>query len=155
MVNFEVKVIIDRPVDIVDAALMKPENFVYWTTDLERFEVVVRTPEGVGSVARLHYLQKGNRYILEDRMIYSEPGKRYVSQVSGDMIQATVETLLQPLGDQVEMTLRWAGKGKRPLIKLLLPVMKRGMIKQSEKELQMFKGLVETRGSDFFTTGKE
>ena len=57
MTNFEVKIKIDCAVDVVVAALMNPDNFVFWTTALERFEVVERKPGEVGSVAHLHYLQ--------------------------------------------------------------------------------------------------
>ena len=152
MTSFQVSTIINQPIGIVTEALMNPDNFVYWTTDLEKFEVIERKPGEVGSIARLHYKQKGRSYIMEDKMIYCEPGKKYVSQVTGDVIEATVETKLNSLGNSTEMNIAWSGKGKLFFLKLLLPLLCKKMIKQSRFELGIFKNLVETRGSDFTET---
>ena len=83
---------------------------------------------------------------------YCEPGKKYVSQVSGDVISAKVETTLQSIGEKTKINLRWSGNGKKFILKLLLPIMKGKMIKESEKELETFKHLIETRGSNFSET---
>lgn len=149
MIKFEISAIIDRPVEIVTEALNIPENFPYWQTDLERFEVVKRTPEQTGSVARLHYRQRGRTYIMEDKMIYCEPGRKYISEVSGSAIAATVETTLESLEGKTKISLKWAGSGKILPLKLLLPLFRGKMIKQSQKELDTFKHLIETRGTDF------
>ncbi len=149
MTEFEVSIVINKPIEIVVDALMNPDNFVHWQTDLVKFEVIERKPGEVGSIAHLHYSQKGRSYIMEDKMIYCEPGKKYVSEVSGDVITAKVETTLQPMGEKTKINLQWSGKGKIFLLKLLLPLIKGKMIRQSEKELETFKHLVETRGSDF------
>ena len=152
MMKFEVSTLIDKPVKIVVDALMNPDNFVHWQTDLVKFEVIERKPGEVGSIAHLHYSQKGRSYIMEDKMIFCEPGKKYVSEVSGDVISAKVETTLQSTGEKTEINLQWSGKGKKFLVKLLLPLMKGKMIKQSKKELHTFKHLIETRGSNFSDT---
>ncbi|MBN1539782.1 MAG: SRPBCC family protein, partial [Candidatus Thermoplasmatota archaeon] len=149
MVSFKVCITIDRPVDMVVKALMNPDNFPYWQTDLERFEVMERKPGEVGSIGHLHYSRNGKKYVLEDRMVHCDPGKRYVSRVTGDAISATVETDLISSDGRTEMVLTWTGKGKVLLLKLLLPFLKGKMIRQSKKELETFKHLIETRGSDF------
>lgn len=149
MTNFKISTITNQPIDIVVKALMNPHNFVHWTTDLEKFEVIKGKPGEVGSIAHLHYSQKGRSYVMEDKLIHCEPGKKYISQVSGDALTAKVETTLHSSGDKTEMSLQWAGKGKIFFLKLLLPLLRSKMIKQSKKELETFKQLVETRGSDF------
>ena len=149
MSRFKTSIIIDKPVDCVAGALDNPENFPYWQTDLEKFEVVKGKANEVGAIARLHYSQKGRSYIMEDRLIYCEPGRKYVSQVSGDALSAEVVTTLRPMGDRTEMTLEWSGKGKMLLLRLLLPFLRGRLAKQAKKELETFKHLVETRGIDF------
>ena len=149
MLEFEVSTLIDKPVKIVVEALMNPDNFIHWQTVLVKFEVIERKPGEVGSIAHLHYSQKGRSYIMEDKMIYCEPGKKYVSEVSGDVISAKVETTLQSMGDKTKINLKWSGKGKIFLLKLLLPLLKGKIIKQSNKELETFKHLIETRGGNF------
>jgi hypothetical protein len=129
MTSFEISTEINKPVDIVTAALNNADNFPYWQNDLERFEVVKGGPDQVGSIGRLHYSQKGRSYIMEDRLIYCEPGKKYVSEVEGDALFARVETTLQSLGNKTKMTLRWSGRGKVLFLKLFLPFLRGKMAK--------------------------
>ena len=149
MISFSVNTIINQPVEIVVKALMNPDNFPYWQTDLEKFEVIKETPDRVGSIGHLHYNQKGRTYILEDKMLFCDQGKRYVSQVSGAAIKATVETILDSIDNKTEITLKWSGKGNILILKLMLPFLREKMIKQSQAELDKFKELVETHGYDF------
>ncbi|OFY84501.1 MAG: hypothetical protein A3F72_13920 [Bacteroidetes bacterium RIFCSPLOWO2_12_FULL_35_15] len=149
MTTFIVSTLINQPLGIVTKALVNPENFSYWTTDLVKFEVMKGTPGEVGAINHLHYLQKGRSYVMEDKLIYCEPGKKYVSQVSGDALTAIVETVLHPLGNKTEMKVTWSGKGKLFFLKFLLPLLRGKLIKQSKAELGSFKKLVETKGYDF------
>ena len=149
MTHFKISIIINRQVDIITEALNNPQNFPYWQTDLEKFEVIKGEANQVGSVGHLHYLQNGKPYIMEDKLIYCEPGKKYISEVTGDALTAKVETSLRSLENKTEMTVEWSGKGKILFLKLLLPLLRGKLIKQSKKELETFKHLVETRGSDF------
>jgi len=105
MVQFDVSIEINKPVDIVVDALMNHKNFVYWQTNLEKFEVIKETEEKVGSIAHLHYNEKGRKYIMEDKMIQYEPNKKIVSQVSGDVISAVVETIILSQGNKTEIKL--------------------------------------------------
>ncbi len=149
MTTFNASIIINKPSDIVTEALMNPDNFPYWQTDLEKFEVVEQKPGEVGSIGRLHYSQKGRSYIMEDKLIYCEPGKKYVSEVSGDVISARVETMLISLDDATEMRITWSGQGKIFYLKMLLPLLRGKMLRQTKKELGIFKKLIETKGADF------
>ena len=60
MTTYEVSTVINRPVDIVVKALMNPDNFVYWHTGLEKYELVQGKPGEVDSIGRLHYSKDGN-----------------------------------------------------------------------------------------------
>jgi hypothetical protein len=91
MTSFEISAIINQPVDIIVHALMNPANHPFWTTGLERFEIIEGKPGETGSVAHLHYSQKGREYIMKDELIFCEPGKKYISRVSGEYITARVE----------------------------------------------------------------
>ena len=79
-------------------------------------------------------------------MLQVEPGKRYVSQVSGEALDARVETAFVPSGSGTDMTLRWSGKGKVLLLKLLMPLLRGKMTRGARSELETFNQLVELRG---------
>ncbi len=149
MMSFTVSVDIHKPVGIVVSALMNPNNFPYWQNGLDRFEVISGKPGEVGSVAHLHYSENGKTYVMEDKLISCEPGKKYVSEVSGAVLTARVETNLVSSKNNTRMTLTWTGRGKIFLLKICLPLLKGKMIRQSQKELETFKQLVETKEIDF------
>ena len=155
MVKFEISIDINKPPDIVDSALMKPENWVYWTTDLKEFEVVSEKPGKVGSVARLHYEEKGKEHIMEDVLEYADPGKKYISRVSGPALSAKVTTTLEQIKDGTRLSIAWSGSGKKLIVKLFLPLLGGKIKTQAQKELELFKNLIETYGADFNKSTKK
>jgi hypothetical protein len=147
--RFEIETIIESPVSTVVGAMTNPENFRYWMSYLDRFEPLEGTPMEEGALARLHYSRRGRTYVMEDKLVFCEPGKKYVSEVSGDAIAARVETLLEPAGNKTSYRISWSGIAHGFPINILLPLFRRNLIKQSKQELERFKKLVEERGSDF------
>jgi hypothetical protein len=53
----------------------------------KKFEVIKGKIGEVGSIAHLHYYEKGRSYIMEDRLKYCEPGKKYVSQALKELLE--------------------------------------------------------------------
>lgn len=148
MPEFTVSVEIARPIDIVEQAFFNPDNMPCWTKDLVRVEVVSGKIGDAGSVARLHYVENGRPYVLEDRLLSHEPGK-IVSQVSGSGMLIRVRTMMESSGDQTRVKLSWSGKGTAFPLNIILPLMG-GKIKRSAlQELETFKHLVETHGAVF------
>ena len=149
MTSFVVSTTVRRPIEVGVAALLDPENFVFWTTHLERFEVVSGVPGEVGAVGRLHYVENGRRYVMEDQLVVAEPGRRYVSRVSGDVIEAMVETRLSAVEGGTRVTIRWSGRGKVFPLRLILPFLRGKMTRQAQGELETLRKLIEARGARF------
>jgi len=149
MVKFKVNIIITSRVEVVAEALIRPENYPCWETDLKKYVVVKGVPGEIGCVALLFFVKNGSSYMMEEELVHCNPGRSYVSILTGASLDARVETILIPSGDDTMMTLIWSGEGKTLLLKLLLPFMRGRMIRRTEAELDRFRKLVETKGSDF------
>ena len=149
MVDFIIKEIINQPKDIVIKAFLNPDNMIFWTKNLENYEVISGNPGEIGSIAILHYLEKGKRCEMKGELIECEPGKRYVSKVTGETITAIIETVLNDIGKDTEIIINWSGKSNNVLTNSILSLMKNRMIYQSQSELKFFKNLVEKRGVHF------
>jgi hypothetical protein len=135
---------IERRPEEVANVLLDAEKAVLWTSDLERLEVVSRPPDLVGSRARLHYVQDGNPYVMEDLLLEVDPNRRYLSRVTGAAIEAEVETLLAPTNGGTRVTVRWTGWGKPLVLRFLLPFMRKSIEGQTMKDLMKLKALVES-----------
>ena len=149
MVKFTTSVHIDKPVDLVNQAYTDPENMPYWTKHLEKFEVVSGDMNEAGALARLHFNKNGRHYIMEDELLETEPGRRYRSRVSGQGLQAEVETLLDETEKGTLITLKWEGRGRKFPLNIMLHLLRGRIKKEATSELIEFKNLVESFGIKF------
>ncbi|HSB89899.1 MAG TPA: SRPBCC family protein [Anaerolineales bacterium] len=137
---------IGAPPGDVAAVILDASKAALWTADLERFEVVTGTPGLVGSKARLHYIQNGRRYTMEDELLEVEPNRRYLSRVSGDALVAEVETRLTPSAGGTRVDVRWSGKARPFMLRLMLPFLRGAIARQALGDLVKLKQIVEAPG---------
>ena len=142
-VTVTTSVTIDRPPRDVARVLLDAEKAVLWTSDLEEFEVLSRPPGLVGSRARLHYRQGRQSYVMEDELLEVDRDRRFLSRVTGDAIDAEVETLLSPTNGGTNVRVRWVGSGRPLLLQLILPFMRRSIRRQAQADLDKLKALIE------------
>ena len=152
MPTIEVAVEIAATPEVIAEAFLDPDNHVHYTADLERFEVIRRQPGQVGSLAHLHYRQRGRTYILADELMEIIPDQYFRSRISGGGLAAEVQTWIHALNGSSRVTLRWSGTGTSLLTRLMLPIMKGRIRREAIKELRTFKALVEMHGAHFSET---
>ena len=149
MVEFEAHTFIHKPVEIVVRAFLNPENMLYYTTDLVKYEVISGGADIAGSVMHLYYKNKGRTYKMEDTLEFCEPGKKYISTVSGEALKARVEINFTAEQGGTLMSLSWSGKGKVIFLKFFLRLLLGKIKRQALAELEKFAEMVETTGVDF------
>lgn len=134
-----------RP-EAVAKVLLNADLAPRWTTGLERMEVVTGELGQPGCVGHAHYVENGRRHVLEDVLLDVTPNRRYRSRIQGGGITATVETTLEPIGDdQTDLTLRWSGRGSNPLTMIALPFMKGRIAQRTDADLRSLRRLAEAK----------
>ena len=103
----------------------------------------------MGAICHLHYLEKGRTYILEDKLLYYEEGKKIRSKVSGQGMNIEVETIFESLPKSTKISMTWNGTSKSLLTRIILRIMQSKIAKQAEAELNTFKTLIERHGVKF------
>ena len=76
MAKFDIATIINQSPDIVWKAFINQQNMTQWMQNLEKVEVVKGEFPEIGATSHLHYLEKGRSYVLEDKLLSYEEGKR-------------------------------------------------------------------------------
>ena len=149
MAKFKITTNINQSPDVVWKAFIDPQNMTQWEQYLEKVEVVKGKFGEVGAIAHLHYLEKGRSYILEDKLLHYEEGKKIVSQVSGQGMNIEVETIIESLPKGTKISMSWNGTSKSLFTRIILRLMQGKIAKQAEAELNIFKTLVEMYGVKF------
>jgi hypothetical protein len=145
MPTIEVSVCIAAPAAAIEAVLLDAELAPRWTSGLERLELVDGCTGAAGSVGHAHYREGGRYYVLTDVLEEVEPGRRYLSRVTGGGIAVRVETILEPVSDDdTQMTLRWSGRGTNPVTFMVLPFMRGRIRERALADLESLKSLIET-----------
>jgi hypothetical protein len=142
-VKFDVAVRIRASADAVAAILNDADKAPLWEQNLERMEVVRGGPNEVGALARMHYVENGRAYVMEDELLECEPDRRWRSRVWGNGMQAVVETTLVEVGDETDILMVWQGGPDALLGRLLMPLLKPAIRRRARAELEALKGLVE------------
>ncbi len=149
MAKFRITINIKESPEIVWNAFTDPDNMIHWERYLEKVEVIKGKFGEVGAIAHLHYLEKGRSYVLEDKLLDYESGKRIFSQISGQGMNVEVETIFDLLSDGTKISMFWKGTSKSLIIRIVLKIMQKKISNQAETELNTFKSLVETYGAKF------
>ncbi|MFX0069628.1 MAG: SRPBCC family protein, partial [Candidatus Hermodarchaeota archaeon] len=150
MTKFKISININKYPEIVWKAYINPHNMIKWTRNLEKVEVIKGQFGEIGAIAHLHYLEKGRPYVLEDKLLSYEHGKRILSQVTGQGMIIEVETIFNSLPNGTNILMSWKGTSKSVIMRIVLRLLQKKITKQAEAELNKFKSLVETHGVNFY-----
>ena len=138
---------IDATPEVVASVLLDAEAAPLWTRGLVRLELVHGVVGEAGSVGLAHYVEGRRRSTLQDRLIAVTPNRRYLSEVTGGGLKATIETSLEPLETGTRMTVSWSGRGTNPVTRLTLPLLKPLISRRSKEDLHALRDLVESTDS--------
>lgn len=129
----------------VAEVLLTPEEAPKWQSGLERMEVVKGGPNEVGSLARLHFLERGREYVMLDELLECRPGHEWKSRVSGEGMTVLVTTSLQSAEGGTTLRMTWDGKPDARWARLVFPLFRPRVRNRIEGDLNSLTQLVGSR----------
>jgi len=138
-------VLLRAPLDVVVAILSSAEDAPLWQHGLVRMEVLSGTAGTPGAKARLHFEERGKRYVMEDELLEHEHDRRWYSRVSGNGMTIHVETLLRDKDGGTELTLTWDGRPDAWLARVPFAFLRRAVRSGMRKDLASLAELAASR----------
>lgn len=129
----------------VCAVFTDPTAAPRWMSNLERFEVVVGNAGQPGAHARLHYLEKGHRTVMDDFLLEVKPGSHYLSGVRAGGLKARVEIRLESKGSSTFIRMIWDGTRSSFFTRIVLRLLRRKIEAGIANDLNSLKRLIEER----------
>lgn len=147
-VKLNVETALGAPIETVAAVLTSAEDAPKWQNHLVRMEVVKGGPNQIGSLARLHYVENGRAYVMEDELVDCKAGRRWRSRVSGNGMTIEVQTELDASDGATIIRLTWDGKPDAWWARLLFPYVKPVLRRHLLGDLRALDRLVRERADE-------
>lgn len=141
--NLRLEMLLNRRRLDVWRAFDDAENLKRWQPTLESVRHIQGTPGNEGSVMVLTYNERGRQVVLEQVIMERVAPQRYVTTTNGDQHSTRVVNTFESDSAtqtrwQLEATYRFRGMGR-----LLTPLLRRAIRKQTLTEMERFKNFVE------------
>lgn len=143
MINFEIGILIDRPVQDVFTFLSNPLNLPKWQTMIAKIDPVSPGPVQVGSKFTVHSEMLGRKIDgVMDITEYEPPVKFGFKNVAGPM-QVHATATLKPVGTGTKVTLTAQGE-PGGVFKIAEGVLAKQVQSQMEENLKRLKSVLES-----------
>jgi len=142
MINFEIGVLIDRPVPDVFSFLSNPLNLPKWQSMIARIEQVTPGAVNVGSKYKVSAEMMGRKIDGQMEITTFEPPARFGFTNHAGPMQVTVTVMLKPVGTGAKISLNAQGN-PGGLFKIAEGVLAGQVKSQMEANLARLKTLLE------------
>jgi uncharacterized protein YndB with AHSA1/START domain len=105
MATFEIKLVINRPVEEVFAFISNPENLPRWRTATLEVKSISSEPLGVGSVVRGRFTFLGRPFEGNLEIIAREPHRSYATRMTEGPFPLEARYTLEPAESGTRLTL--------------------------------------------------
>jgi uncharacterized protein YndB with AHSA1/START domain len=141
-VQYETRFEVDKPVAVTWSVLMDEERASEWLGGLQSIETIEGEPKTVGSRHRLTFVENETEFVMEETVTAIVPEKEFSFLMTHEVMEADMRILLEGLGERTVVVTENEVRGKG-LLKLVMPLMKAGMVSRQEQGYAVLKALIE------------
>jgi hypothetical protein len=134
----------DQVADILGCA----EDAPMWQDGLERMETIRGAHNEVGALARLHYVENGRSYVMQDELLECERDRRWKSRVSGNGMTIVVETTIEDADGGTRLRMVWDGRPDAVWARLAFFLIRPTVRKHLEADLESLRQLIVSRSRE-------
>jgi len=137
----KVTITINQPAERVWELFMNADNLQYWLTGFVSAEHLSGNIGETGSVSKLKFKERGKLMEVTETVLIVKPNQQYAFMMKHKTFEAETDIRFISFGQRTEMiqTVHFFPKGF--FMKLLMPIVKGAMKKQTASELFNFKSL--------------
>ena len=142
--KFTIELPINKPRLEVWKAFDNPENMKKWQPSLAKFENISGTQGQPGAVSKLTYEEGGREFSLIEKVTRRDEPNRLDGVYENDFsVNAIKNTFIEQGKDQTLWVMETEFKFKTLVMKIIGPLMKKGFVKRTQRDMQRFKEMAE------------
>jgi hypothetical protein len=144
--KFILKLSINKPRAEVWKAFDNPQNMNKWQRSLISFETISGRQGQPGAVSKLTFEERGRQFELTERVTHRDEPNRldgiYENNFADNIVR---NTFIEKGKDQTLWVVETEFKFKTLVMRILGPVMKKNFVARTQKDMERFKGMVESQ----------
>jgi len=142
-VQYETRVVVDRPVDACWRVFADDSRMGEWLTGFKSIETISGEPHQAGSRFRLTFEEDGQQIVFEEEVLVWKEEEEFSFRLEHAMMDSDNTIRFSDLGDGRTEIVSTSEVRGHPLFKPVLPLMKGSFVERNEQTYERLKAMIE------------
>ena len=142
-VAYDYEIMVDKPVAESWKVTQDEDKMGDWLDGFQRIEHVSGTPNEVGAVSNVYFLNEGQEMVIQEKITEIVPGESISMLFTSDFMDMDYMLRMEPVDGRTKIITQTIAKGNGMFSKSLMALMAGSIKAQEEKNLANLKRTIE------------